>query len=348
MLINHVKKWTLGLSLGLIVATALSSCGQQETAQQTNQTTANGDEACAPEITEIDFGILSTESQDTLKPKWDPFVKAIETAIGRKLNAFYATDYGAVVEAMAVNKVQLAWLGGKSYIEAADRADAEVFARVVNADGTKGYYSHLITTVDHPILGKINIEKGDGDQYVTKNAPELTFAFNDPNSTSGYLIPSYYVFAKNSVDPTKIFKKVIFAGNHEATIQAVANKQVDVASNSSEVLANVEASDPELRKKIQIIWTSPEIPSDPVAYRKDLPDCLKEKVKDFVYNYKDKTILEPLGWSGFEAAEDKDWNPMRELKIGTEILEVQNDAKLPEAEKQQKLKELNEKLETLK
>lgn len=341
MLANYLKKTTVLFTLTVLV-------GCSSTNSNTSQNTAATGEACAPEIAEINFGILSTESQDNLKPKWDPLVKEIEQALGRPVNAFYATDYAGVIEGMAANKVQLAWLGGKSYIEAAERANAEVFARVINADGTKGYYSYLIAHVDNPILKEIDTQKGDGDRYVIDNASNLTFAFNDPNSTSGYLVPSYYVFAKNNVNPNKAFKQLIFAGSHEATAQAVANNQVDIATNNSEQLINLEQSDPEARKKIQVIWTSPEIPSDPIAYRKDLPDCLKEKIKDFTYNYKDAAILEPLGWSGFEAAEDKEWNSIRELEIGKAILEVQSDANLSAQKKDEKLKELNQKLEALK
>jgi phosphonate transport system substrate-binding protein len=253
-----------------------------------------------------------------------------------------------VIEGMGAGKVQLAWFGGKSYIEAASRSDAEAFARVINADGTKGYYAYLITNKDNPILKDIDTQKGNGDQYVIKNAANLTFAFNDPESTSGYLVPSYYVFAKNGINPNEAFKQLTFAGSHEATAQAVANNQVDVATNNSEQLVNLETSDSEARKKIQVIWTSPEIPSDPLAYRKDLPACLKQQINDFFYGYKDAKVLEALGWSGFEPAKDVNWNTIRELNVAKEILEVQNDKKLSATDKQKKLDELNQKLEALK
>lgn len=350
MLTPFSTKWASLLAVSALSASILASCSTSETAQQADPSSTGASEstACAPELAAIDFGIISTESQDNLKPKWDPFVEAMEAEIGRPINAFYATDYAAVIEAMGAGKLQLAWYGGKSYIEAAERSNAEAFARVINADGTKGYYSHLITNVDNPILAEIDVEQGNGDQYVIENAADLTFAFNDPESTSGFLVPSYYVFAKNGVDPNEAFKQLTFAGSHEATAQAVANNQVDVATNNDEQLINLQNSDPEARERVQVIWTSPEIPSDPLAYRNDLPECLKEQVKDFFYNYKDTAILEPLGWSGFEAAADEDWNTIRELNIGKQILEVQNDGNLSEQEKQQKIDELNQQLETLK
>ena len=74
-------------------------------------------------------------------------------------------------------KFSWAWYGGKSYIEAAARSDAEAFAQTVNADGTKGYYAYLITNKANPMLANIDVEAGNGDQFVIENAADLTFAF---------------------------------------------------------------------------------------------------------------------------------------------------------------------------
>jgi phosphonate transport system substrate-binding protein len=351
MLTKGLTRWTASLTLSILSVGVLASCSStpsQSTGSTTDSTTAATGAACAPEMAAIDFGIISTESQDKQKPKWEPFIKAMSEKLGRPVNASYATDYAAVIEAMGAKKVQVAWFGGKSYIEAADRSNAEAFARVINEDGTKGYYAYLITNVQNPIVSKIDLTKGDGDQYVVKNSKDLTFAFNDPESTSGFLVPGYYVFAKNGLNPDGAFKNLTFAGSHEATAQAVINNQVDVATNNSEQLAIIEEADPAARKKLQVIWTSPEIPSDPLAYRKDLPDCLKQQVKDFFLNYKDASILGALDWSGFEAAQDTDWNTIRELKIGKEIIEIQNDKKMSDADKTTKIAELNKQLEALK
>ena len=267
--------------------------------------------AQAQDLKELNFGIISTESQANQKPIWEPFISAMSQEIGIPVKAFYATQYAGVIEAMRFGQVQLAWYGGKSYVEANKIADAEVFAQTVNDDGTKGYYSHLIMNKDHPDLAKAK-EMG-GDKYVLENAANLQFAFNDPNSTSGFLVPSYYVFAQNNVDPKEAFKRLIFAGNHEATALAIANNQVDVATNNSESLSRLEKTNPDARTNVETIWTSTLIPSDPIAWRADLPEEIKTKLKDFFYNYSDETVLGPLAWQGFDPATDDLWNPIREL-----------------------------------
>lgn len=262
------------------------------------------------------------------------------------VKAFYVTQYSGVIEGMRFKKVDAAWFGGKSYIEAAKTAGAEAFASTVSDKGERGYYSHLITNKDNPIVAEAKAM--GGDKYVLKNAANLTFAFNEPNSTSGFLVPSYYIFAANSVNPKEAFKRLIFAGSHEATALAVANNKVDVATNNSESLSRLEKTNPQARQKIETIWTSPEIPSDPIAYRQDLSEGLKEKIRNFFYNYKDKAVLGPLEWSGFEPAGDKRWNTIRELEYAKEIFELQANKEINSAEKEQKIVELKKQIEAVK
>ncbi|MEH1935790.1 MAG: phosphonate ABC transporter substrate-binding protein [Nostoc sp.] len=319
-------------TLTLTSAKLLSACTSSSNSDATN-------------IKQINFGVLSTESQANQKPLWEPFAAAMSKEIGIPIKPFYVTQYAAVIEAMRFGKVQVAWLGGKPYLEAVKVANVEAFAQVVSEDGTKGYYSHLIVNKDNPIAAEAKAE--GGDKYVLKNAAKLTFAFNDPNSTSGFLVPSYYIFSKNNVDPKKAFKRLIFAGSHEACALAVANKKVDVATVSNEGLDRLQITNPEARKKIEIIWKSPMIPSDPLAYRQDLPADIKKKFQSFFYNYKDEKILKPLKVSGFVPAGDKNWNTIRELEISKKIQEIQFQENLSEQDKKQKLAELNQQLKKI-
>ena len=334
---KQIFVFTLSLSSAVLVA----SCSSTPTDSDTTETAST-----PAEVEEINFGIISTESQANQKPVWEPFIEAMSEEIGIPVNAFYATQYAGVIEGMRAGKVQVAWYGGKSYVEAAKRADAEVFSQVINADGTKGYYSYLITNKDNPIVAQAKAM--GGDKYVVENAKDLTFAFNDPNSTSGFLVPSFYVFAKNGVNPKQAFKRLVFAGNHEATALAVANNQVDVATNNSEAVDRLEKTNPEAREKIEVIWTSTLIPSDPIAYRKDLPADLKEKIQEFFYNYQDESVLQPLEWQGFAPVDDSTWDPIRELDVGKKILEVESNENLSPEDKQKKLEELNKELEAIK
>jgi phosphonate transport system substrate-binding protein len=296
--------------------------------------------AVAQELKEINFGIISTESSSNLKQSWSPILEDMAKQTGLKVNAFFAPDYAGIIEGMRFNKVQVAWFGNKSAIEAVDRASGEVFAQQVNADGTQGYYSHLIVNSDSPLKTLEDVLKG---------ARTLSFGNGDPNSTSGFLVPSYYVFALNNVDPKQAFK-IVRAANHETNALAVANKQVDVATNNSESLDRIHERFPERRKAIRVVWTSPLIPSDPLVMRKDLPEATKTKVRNFFYAYghsdqaeKDRLIkLSKL--AGFKESSNRQLIPVRQLELFREKTKLEANAGMADAEKQARLAEINRKL----
>ncbi len=299
--------------------------------------------APAQDLKEVNFGIISTEASQNLKQDWQPIIDAMAKKTGYKVNAFFASDYAGIIEAMRFNKVHVAWFGNKSAMEAVDRANGEVFAQMVNADGSKGYYSHLIVHKDSPL-------KSLDD--VLKNGKNYSFGNGDPNSTSGFLVPSYYVFAINNTDPKAVFK-IVRSANHETNALAVANKQVDVATNNSENLEKIQARFPDKFADIRVIWTSPLIPLDPLVMRKDLPEPAKAKLRDFFYTYgqggaQEKEVLMKLSkLSGFQASTNRQLVPIRQLELFRDKTRVEADAAMPEAEKKAKLAEINKKLAEL-
>lgn len=242
----------------------------------------------------LNFGIISTESQQNLKPQWTPFLQDMEKKLGVKVNAFFAPDYAGIIQGMRFNKVDIAWYGNLSAMEAVDRANGQVFAQTVAADGSPGYWSVLIVNKDSPI--------NNLNDLLAKRK-YLTFGNGDPNSTSGFLVPGYYVFAKNNISASD-FKRTVNTG-HETNALAVANKQVDVATNNTENLDKLKTSAPEKLKELKVIWKSPLIPGDPIVWRKNLSETTKDKIYDFFMNYgktpEEKAVLERLGWAPFRA-----------------------------------------------
>lgn len=292
---------------------------------------------------DINFGIIATESTQNLKQNWQPLIDEMNRQTGLKVTAFFAPDYAGIIEGMRFNKVQLGWFGNKSAMEAVDRANGEVFAKVVNVDGTEGYYSHLIVHRDSPI-------KTLDD--VLKNGKSLSFGNGDPNSTSGFLVPGYYVFAKNNIDAKTHFK-VMRAANHETNALAVANKQVDVATNNSENMAKLEKSFPGKFKDIRVIWTSPLIPSDPIVMRKDLPEATKTKIRNFFLNYaktnpREKEIMAKMNWSEFKESSNAQLTPIRQLDLFSKRNKIESDAALNDTDKKVRLAEIDKKLAELK
>ena len=292
---------------------------------------------------DINFGIISTEATQNLKADWQPLLDDMEKQTGLKVKAFFAPDYAGIIEGMRFNKVQIAWMGNKSAMEAVDRSNAEIFAQMVNADGTQGYYSHIIAHKDSP-LSNLN------DMF--SNSKNLNFGNGDPNSTSGFLVPGYYVFSQNNKDAKSIFK-VVRSANHETNALAVANKQVDVATNNSENLEKIKNKQPEKFKDIKVIWTSPLIPLDPMVMSKSLPEASKTKIKNFFYNYaktdaREKEIVMKISkLSGFKASNNDQLKPIRQLDLFAKRNKVVADTTMSAADKQKQLADLDQKLAAL-
>ena len=296
----------------------------------------------AADIKELNFGIIATEKAGALKQMWEPFLDDMAKAVGVKVNGFYATDYAGIIEAQRFNKVQIAWYGNKSAIDAVDRASGEVFVQFVDLDGTPGYYSYIITHKDSGITSL--------DQ-ILKNGKDYTFGIGDPSSTSGTLVPTYYVFSLNKLDPKTHFK-VTRSSNHEGNFLAVLNKQVDVATSNSEMTQKMKEKAPEKLEQIRILWTSPLIPRDPLVWRKDLPADLKKKIQDFMVGYgkddREKEILKNMyRLAGFRASTDAQLLPIRQLELFKDRLKYENDINMSETDKKARLAEIDIKLAEL-
>ncbi|EPJ7992059.1 phosphonate ABC transporter substrate-binding protein, partial [Pseudomonas aeruginosa] len=289
----------------------------------------------------INFGIISTESSQNLKSIWEPFLKDMSQQTGYQVKAFFAPDYAGIIQGMRFDKVDIAWYGNKAAMEAVDRAHGEIFAQTVAASGAPGYWSLLIANKDSKI---------DSVEDMLANAKSLTFGNGDPNSTSGYLVPGYYVFAKNNVDPIKAFKRTLNS-SHEVNALAVANKQVDVATFNTEGMERLELTQPEKARQLKVIWKSPLIPGDPLVWRNNLSDEQKNKLRDFFFKYganaEQKKVLADLQWSKFQPSDDDQLLPIRQLELFKQRTDVANNANLGAEEKAAKLKALDEELAKL-
>lgn len=301
--------------------------------------------ASAQSLKELNFGIISTESSTNLKQNWQPVIDDMSKRTGMKVIAYFAPDYAGIIEAMRFNKVHVAWFGNKSAMEAVDRAGGEVFAQMIAPDGAPGYWSVLAVHKDSPLKGL---------EDVIKHGKSLSFGNGDPNSTSGFLVPAYYVFALNKIDPKTHFKTVRSA-NHEANLMAVANKQVDVATNNTENMARYKARFPEKYQDIRVIWQSPLIPADPLVWRADLPGDVKAKVREFIYAYgqtgpnaaHEREILLKITAAGFKESTNRQLIPIRQLELFKNKVKIENDTAMRAGDKEAKLADINRKLSEL-
>ncbi|WP_427184733.1 phosphonate ABC transporter substrate-binding protein [Bordetella bronchialis] len=294
----------------------------------------------------LNFGIISTESSSNLRSAWQPVIDDLSKAVGVPVKPFFASDYAGIIEGMRFNKVQLAWYGNLSAIEAVDRSQGEVFAHVIDKDGNPGYWSVLVTAKD----GKV---KSLDD--VLKNGKTMSYGAGDPNSTSGTAVPNYYLWGANKIDAKSFFKNFRIA-NHETNLLSAMNGQVDVAITNTEAIARYQISTGHnAQEKIRILWKSPLIPADPLVWRTDLPADLKKKVQAFFVNYgktgpnaaQELKNLQGLTYKGFVQSDNTQLLPVRQINLAGQRAKVEHDTTLGAQEKQQKLAELDAKLADL-
>lgn len=283
----------------------------------------------------LNFGIMSTESSQNLKSVWQPFLDDMSKKTGLKVNATFASDYAGLIQGMRFNKVDVAWLGNKAAMEAVDRSGGEIFAQTAAANGAPGYWSLIIARKDSPI-------NSIDDMF--KHAKELTFGNGDPNSTSGYLVPGYYVFAKNHVDAATAFKRTLNS-SHEVNALSVAKGQLDVATFNTESWDRLEVTQPESAAKLKVIWKSPIIPADPMVWRKGLSDADKNKIRDFFAHYGDtdeeKGVLKNMQMGKFLNSSDDQLLTIRQLELFKQKTETTASTTLSAEEKNAKLKEID-------
>ncbi len=295
------------------------------------------------------FGIIATESTDNLKATWGEFIKAMEDGTGYKIEPFFAPDYAGVIEAMGSDKIEFAWFGNKSAMEAVDRSGGEIFAQTTDVEGNPGYWSLIIVHKDSPY---------DSVDDVIANANKLNFANGDPNSTSGFLIPSFYIWARRNLDPNKIFKSVTNAG-HEANALSVANKKADVATNNTESLRRLQSSNPTAAENLKVIWQSPLIPNDPFVMRSNLPKATKEKVRAWILSYgrvgteeeikaaQDVLSRTSSGLGVFNYSSNHQLIPIRQLALVKNKISIENDGSLGDSAKKAQLAEVEKQLADL-
>ena len=255
---------------------------------------------------EITFALLSTENASEITRRWGPILAQLEKDLGIKVKPVTASDYRGTIEALKFKKAEIGHLGPKSYVEASTNnyANVEPIAQLQLANGSLGYRSCLIV-------------HADSDMFSPEDIAGKTFAFNDPNSTSGYLVPSAFFMTEMNVDPKKYFSKVTFSGSHEASILAVANKKAEVASTNLPDLQQLTRENKVPRNALRVIWVSKLIPNDPIVVRKDMPPSLRSAITESLTTMKARNpeaFKEIRAWVGnFVPADDAKYQVIRDL-----------------------------------
>jgi phosphonate transport system substrate-binding protein len=224
-----------------------------------------------------------------------PFVKYLEKETSSRIELVVPTNYAAVVEAIANDRVDIAYLGGFTFVQAFRRAGV---LPLVQRERDQNFHSVFIT---QPRSGINTLTDLKGH----------SFAFGDVNSTSGHLMPAYYMRAAN-VDQG-LLAKALYTGGHDATALAVANGKVDAGAMDELVYGNMMKSGKITPGQVRVFYTTPAFFDYVWAARKGIDPKLSDSFADALLkldasNPEHKVLLDLLSATKYLRADDSSYD----------------------------------------
>jgi phosphonate transport system substrate-binding protein len=205
---------------------------------------------------------IPDESPTELARKAAPLVKYLESRVGMKVEFTPVTDYAAAVETMVTRKIDLAWFGGFTFVQANARSGGKMIPIVQRAEDAT-FRSVFITT--DPSIRQLSDLKG------------RDFTFGAQSSTSGHLMPRNALL-KAGIDPERDFHRIAYSGAHDATIAAVAAGRVQAGALNVSVWEKFVEEHKVDTSKVRVFYTTPPYHDYNWTVHADMPAALREKL----------------------------------------------------------------------
>ncbi len=254
----------------------------------------------------IKFYLVPAQDMQGLADNGKILQAYLEKDLGLAVTVELPVSYVAVIEAFGSKRADAAIINTFGYVVANEKYGVQAKLKLVNR-GRDEYNGQIIARVDGPkSIKELNGKK---------------FAFVDPASTSGYVLP-LRLFNQEGIT----LKEHVFAARHDAVVTAVYQRQVDAGAtfytppdddgSPKDARMLVKTQYPDVYEKIKILQLTGPIPNDPLAFRKDLTDELKNKIADSLQRYIKttegaKVLLDMYHITGFKVAADKDYDVVR-------------------------------------
>jgi phosphonate transport system substrate-binding protein len=205
---------------------------------------------------------IPDESPTELARKAEPLVKYLEAKLGMKVEYTPVTDYAAAVETLVNKKVDMAWFGGFTFVQANARSGGKAIPIVQREEDEK--FRSVFITADETIKTLADLKGKD-------------VSFGSQSSTSGHLMPRSFLL-QAGVDPDKDFKRVAFSGAHDATIAAVASGKVQAGALNISVWEKFVADKKVDTDKVKVFYTTPPYYDYNWTVHADMPAATREKL----------------------------------------------------------------------
>ena len=245
------------------------------------------------------ISMIPTTDPGNIIRQSQPFIDYLQDKTGAKVELTVPTNYAAVVEAVSNDRVDVAYLGGFTFVQASARAGA---VPLVQRERDQNFHSLFITQTKSSI-------------HSLKDLKGHSFAFGDVNSTSGHLMPAFFM-QQQDVDHS-VIDKAIYTGGHDATALAVANGKVDAGAIDELVYGRMIKEGKLSESQVRIFYTTPPFFDYVWAARKGLNPATAKAFADAMLaldagNLEQKATLDLLNASKYVKAEDSSYGPLRQ------------------------------------
>ena len=254
---------------------------------------------------------IPDEDPQELLRKYKPFADYIAKEVGVQVKFVPVVDYAATVEGLAADRLDIVWYGGFTSVQATQRAKGAT--RLAMREEDASFKSLFVTRTDSGIKTLADL-KGK------------TFAFGSVSSTSGHLMPRYFLKAAG-VEPERDFKRFGFSGAHDATAAWVEAGRVDAGALNFLVWRKLVEKKKIDTGKVHVFWTTPPYVDYVWVARGGVPREIREKFTQALLkldysNPEHKQVMDLQRTRKFIPARDSDWDGIKEAAIAAGMLKV--------------------------
>ncbi|WP_142828323.1 phosphate/phosphite/phosphonate ABC transporter substrate-binding protein [Planococcus soli] len=299
-----MKKWILTVSVPML-ALFLAACG--------DESTEDGSSTASENEEPFTIGVIPAQTEGEMQTAMDKLQALLSEELDREVEIEVYPDYNGVVESMNYDQIDMAYLGPLTYVIAEANSNAQAIITQL-VDGEPFYNAYVITHTDNPVTSL---------DELLENPGEVQFAFGDPNSTSGSLIPSIELQDRGVYESEQEnqFETVRFTGSHDATALAVQNKQVDAGAIDSAIYNQLLESGKIDGDQLKIVWESEPLFQYPWAVLESTDDETVATLRETFLAIEDPEILDAFGATGFTEADNADYESIKQAAIKQGIIE---------------------------
>jgi phosphonate transport system substrate-binding protein len=260
-------------------------------------------------LKELRVSAIPDENPTELARIYQPFAEYLSRAIGIPVRYTPVVDYAATVEGLAAKKLDMVWYGGFTFVQARKRTGDAV--PLVSREEDLQFHSKFITRVDSGINALADL-KGK------------TFSFGSVSSTSGHLMPRYFLL-QNGINPEKDLSKFSFSGAHDATALWVEGGRVDAGALNEAVWDKLVQTRKVDTSRVKVFWTTPPFVDYVWAVRGDLDRGLQERIASALLTLEgrkpeDKRLLDLHRTKKYVRVKLEDFKPVEEAALAAGLL----------------------------